>query len=687
MFSEEYRAANDRIKADPALLSQIKQKAGESEKRKPVRPAVLRLTYAAASVALAAVLAVAVLVPALQHKSGPLLGDAETPVPAAPVKTAQTYDDIYSAVMEIYAGRQNDMDGGIFFAEDEVATNAAVDFAVPEAAPEMRQEWKSAAQEIPAADGEIPKEADGAAEGEYSETNAQVAGVDEGDIVKTDGKYIYILRMSCLTIVDPQTMTELCTVPAKINTTEMYIRGDRVVLVGEALQSEVYTDPRTAICVFDVSDRTAPKRLTELSQSGWGAQTRMVGDWLYTVSSYYEYNEPKAETPETFVPTLACGDDLRPMEAGDVCLTEGADSVSYVVVTAFNVADGADFASQRALLGNSSAIYADTDNLIVAGAKTTQDTVSGSDADGAFVRTESVTTTTLTLFSLREGEIGNVASGEVAGTPLNQFSMDEYDGHYRIVTTDDRSTRTIHTDGIDRYDFESVQTSGVYVLDGGLNLVGSLDGLAEDERVYSVRFDGDIAYFVTFRQTDPLFAVDLSDPAAPKIVSELKLPGFSSYLHPYGDGLLLGIGQSADEEGRVQGMKLSMFDVSDPLNVTETQTMKLDYTYSEALYNHRAVLISPERELIGIPVNTEDGREGFAVFTYAEEGFSQLAFIETQSDVWKMRLGLRGLYIGDTLYVCTSGGVTAWSMPDYQQTGSLTLSEIRDEDMKLFVVN
>jgi uncharacterized secreted protein with C-terminal beta-propeller domain len=141
--------------------------------------------------------------------------------------------------------------------------------------------------------------------------------------------------------------------------------------------------------------------------------------------------------------------------------------------------------------------------------------------------------------------------------------------------------------------------NALYVLDADLQVAGSITDLAQDEVIYSARFDGDIGYFVTFRQVDPLFAVDLSNPKAPVVLSALKIPGFSEYLHLWSDGRLFGLGRDADvETGRAGRMKLSMFDTSDPADVTERKTLLLDSDYSAALYNHKAILISRDKNLI-----------------------------------------------------------------------------------------
>ena len=246
-----------------------------------------------------------------------------------------------------------------------------------------------------------------------------------------------------------------------------------------------------------------------------------------------------------------------------------------------------------------------------------------------------------------------LAKGTVPGYINDSFSIDEYGGNLRVVTTDERD-------------------NGLYILGPDLEELGSIENLAKDEQVYSARLMGDTGYFVTFRNTDPLFSVDLSDPEDPQILGELKIPGFSEYLHPYGDGLLLGIGMDADEEtGATGGMKLSMFDVSDPADVQEKDTFVMENVYSgDVLYDYRAALVDPERNLIGF--SAYDGaRERYYVFSYdRESGFACRMEARVSGTGYS---AARGLYIGDVLYVVKGNIIEMYRMEDYKKTGDLIL--------------
>lgn len=187
--------------------------------------------------------------------------------------------------------------------------------------------------------------------------------------------------------------------------------------------------------------------------------------------------------------------------------------------------------------------------------------------------------------------------GEVPGTVLNQFSMDEFDGHFRIATTTGNWRET--------------SLNHLYILDKDLKIIGSVEDLAKGERIYSTRFIENKAYMVTFRQVDPLFVIDLKNPENPKVLGYLKITGFSDYLHPYDESHIIGIGKSATEEGRVKGMKIALFDVSDVANPTEEAKIEIGErgTDSNALYDHKAFLFDKNKNLLVLPIQVYEEKE------------------------------------------------------------------------------
>ena len=262
-----------------------------------------------------------------------------------------------------------------------------------------------------------------------------------------------------------------------------------------------------------------------------------------------------------------------------------------------------------------------------------------------------------------------VGSGRVFGSPLNQFSLGEHADHLRIATTETRVT-----------DWQT--TNHLFVVgaggDTGLEVVGQVTDLAETERIYAVRFMGPLGFMVTFRQVDPLFTFDLSDPRAPQMLGELKIPGFSTYLHPLDAGHLIGIGQSADEEGRITGMQLSLFDVSDLANPVQSHVQSLGEGYSEALYNHLAFTFYAPRSLLAVPVqrwsdNNGEYREETGVELYdvsTEAGFALRGFVsQSNEDGYKAPIS-RSMIIGDGLYTFSYAGISAHGLDDLAPRGA-----------------
>jgi inhibitor of cysteine peptidase len=288
-------------------------------------------------------------------------------------------------------------------------------------------------------------------------------------------------------------------------------------------------------------------------------------------------------------------------------------------------------------------------------------------------------TTDITKFRIDGMNIGYAGSGKVKGNLLNQFSMDEFEGNLRVATT-------VWEEG-----------NNLFVLDGSLNIIGSVTGLAKGETIYSVRFMGDKGYIVTFRTMDPLFVFDLSDPRAPKVTGELKMPGFSNYLHPVGDGLILGIGMETrelierDAAGnetavgfRQGGLKISLFDVSDMGKPREITNLVIGESgsYSEALYNHKAVMVDAASQRIVFDAFIAKGKDwsksdqGALVISYKDKNVVQKGLLKyEQPEVYGKYIpyGRRAVYIGDTLYYIQDGIINAFDYDSLEKTGSLVL--------------
>jgi uncharacterized secreted protein with C-terminal beta-propeller domain len=483
----------------------------------------------------------------------------------------------------------------------------------------------------------------------------------------------------------------------------MYITKDRLILICErdgamahpldlgrsaadygciVYPGEYYrTD--TSVTVYDVSDKARPEPIETLTQSGWYVNSRMIGDQLYLISSYSEFyaDDIDKSEPRTFVPNFVEGNNQTFARPDDITLLPDAAESVYTVVSGINTKN-ARFTDHESVFGGNPLVYSSKDNLYLAMTKGSEEERSEGDLR---IYTYSQKTE-LARLSLREGHIETEAQAEVAGLVDDQFSMDEYEGVFRIIATDEvwidawneateqyyYSDEELDEDDADSQLLEDIleegsrQTTTLYTLDMDLSELARIGDLAPDEVVYSSRFMGDIGYFVTFRQTDPLFSVDLSDPKNPVILGELKIPGFSEYLQGWDDHLLFGFGKDADEDtGAVTSLKLKMFDVRDPSDVKEHDTLLLkDLLYSEASYNHKAILADPGKGIIAFP--TDEGK--YIICSYsAAGGFKRIVDINISKyaddyDSWYA--SIRGLFIGDLFYVVSERGIFTYDMTD-----------------------
>ena len=478
---------------------------------------------------------------------------------------------------------------------------------------------------------------------DFSTTNTQVEDVDEADIIKTDGKYIYALNYSECKIsiakAEKGKLKKVSTIQlieeTKSNSkylynSEMYVTKGRLVILYENYSNKNYSLAK----IFDITNPEDPKILREVSQSGSYLSSRVIGGKLYYFTNEYMYENPNEGDKCSYVPcTSIDGDAPTPIDEANIYMFDGEVNRSYLTAISVDLTTG-NIIDSKTALGGGSQIYANTKSIYVTAEKCNYSYARA--AGTPEIATKYEHASRIMRFAINGGKITAVAEGVVSGSPLNQFSMDEHNGYFRIVTT--------------KYNTYST-SNGVYILDDKLNQVGAIENLAEDERVYSVRFMGDTGYFVTFRETDPLFAVDLKDPKNPKILSALKIPGFSNYLHPWDDGLLLGIGQEADQYGSIEGFKLSMFDISNPEKVSEKNKFVEYYMDSTVGTQHKAVLISKEKNLIAFPIK---GAKYYVYEYSAEKGFEEKAILDaaTIENMYYYTDCTRGIYIGDYLYVC-----------------------------------
>jgi len=429
----------------------------------------------------------------------------------------------------------------------------------------------------------------------YSPTNIQVAGVDEADIVKTDGDYIYLVSGQKVIIVKaypPEQAQVLSEIKLEGIAIGIFISGDRLVVfeeetpyydvrlgpTGEFYMPSIayYTSPKTYIKVYDVSDRENPRLQREISADGQYVSSRMIGDYAYVV-----INEPVyGEDDEPSLPRIYSGGNEKEIPATDIyCCNVSDYYYMYTTIMAINTQNDDQKATYATmLLGASSNLYVSLNNIYLTFP------VWGRDVGD-------VGKTSVHRIHIDGDEIEYVASGEVPGMVLNQFSMDEYDGYFRVATTTREGTPQNH----------------IYILDMALNITGSLTSLAPGETIYSARFMGDRGYLVTFKQVDPLFVIDLSDPYNPEELGYLKVTGYSDYLHPYDETHIIGIGKETTDAGEFawyQGVKISLFDVSDVGNPVEIDKLEIGDrgTDSPVLWDHKAFLFDKARNLLVMPI-------------------------------------------------------------------------------------
>ncbi|MFH1641808.1 MAG: beta-propeller domain-containing protein [Nanoarchaeota archaeon] len=470
-------------------------------------------------------------------------------------------------------------------------------------------------------------QAAGGSEREYSETNIQVEGVDEADIIKTDGDYIYTLAQGNLVIVKayPASKAEILST-TEINNfypQELFIQGDRLLLFGTA--NYMYEDkvgmPNSrhisvmSVKLYDISDRKELELLKSIDFEGSYLTSRKIGsDAYFVVNSYPHYTQNPL--CEDIVPLYREGttnkqpdlDEMKPIaRCVDIGYIEPIQAGNFITIASISMTNGD--VEKEVIVGSGQNVYASLGNLYIAQTSWPRYSALGK------LKEDNVQKTVITKFELDNGKIEFLGTGEVKGHILNQFSMDEFDNHFRIATTISEYSNN-----------KDLSTNNMYVLDDNLEVVGKLEGVAPGESIYSVRFMGKRGYMVTFRHVDPLFVIDLSDHKNPEVLGKLKIPGYSDYLHPYDETHLLGIGKEVDAsidedkvhtEGAVyytaiQGVKLALFDVSDVENPIEMYKEVIGDrgTESEATSDHKAFLFDKEKGLLVIPMTVAELKSG-----------------------------------------------------------------------------
>jgi len=584
------------------------------------------------------------------------------------------------------------------------------------------------------------------ADADHSTTNVQVAGVDEGDIVKTDGTYIYTVANGTVRIVKAVPATTLDETAVidfadeSFRATDLYIDSDRLIVIGTVWKNngggyyplmeqgeEISVDKmmiwpgpmgmnETQVRIYNVSNKSNPTLERKVTFDGSVTSSRRIEGKLYLVLNqspmYWGGPVPltKSATAKDLLPSYSDSAksvvDQPVTDCAKVSILPHVPSPQYLMVGVIPVRDTQTKVVTEVILGSAENIYASLNNLFVT---TTQWNYNWGNRDA-----ENIQNTSIYRFAYTADGVDMQAEGTVRGRILNQFSMDEHENNFRIATTIDQvwmpegSTKK--------------SSNNLYVLNMNLDQVGEIEGIAPGESIYSARFMGDRAYMVTFKQVDPLFVLDTSDPRNPKILGKLKIPGYSDYLHPYDETHLIGFGKEVDETidadkvhdddsvyyTAILGMKVALFDVTDVSKPQEMYKVVIGDrgTESPLLYDHRALLFEKDRNLLSFPVNVMELPEGAKptdtdvyptqsfqgayVYTLTlKDGFKQQGRITQYSadDVLKAGGSMYGqdiervLRIGETLYSVSQSGVQSNKLDGLAEQDSMTYSNTLTEDV------
>lgn len=566
---------------------------------------------------------------------------------------AESYDAVYERLNEIKTAR-DDLSRGA----GSTADGAADTGAVMEDAPAFTTGVEDLAVESVKMEAEEAKS--------YSETNVQTFGIDESDVVKTDGEYLYLLRGTSVSIVSAgDTMEQVGEVKADTETAAadicaMYVDDGRMVLMVQEYSSSFGQDERdfeqdggsfaeydidyidtnetVSVLTYDISDKKKPVLLGRVTQDGGYVTSRKDGNIVYLFTGKYLL-EDYGRNPEDAIPEV----NARKVSAD--CIYMGEQGDRGLIISSLSTSRPGEAKDTVMLLDEGSEIYMGEDSLYLYQTN----------------YRNRMETTEIAKFSLTGGFLNGEAAASVRGMVRDTFAVHEKDNKLRVLTTD--------FSGAD-------EENCLFLLDENLRVTGELTHIAVGESIYAARYLGDMAYFITYRNMDPLFAVDLSDEKNPKLVGELEITGFSEYLHFWGEDKLLGLGFETDPKtGEQKGLKLVMFDMSNPteLKILGTKVLR-ETSYSPALYDYKTILADPKENLIGFVVESYDRgvRRDYEVYRWNEDGFEKILSEKLTEDGYD-NANYRGLYIEDDFYIAHPEIVRCYDRADYHLRQTLRL--------------
>jgi hypothetical protein len=537
-----------------------------------------------------------------------------------------------------------------------------------------------------------------AGDGEVLGTNLQEVGVDEPDLVKADGNHIVAVSGSTLYVVsiDRDRLKLRGSIDLGFWTQDLFLDGNRVIAIAnggydvmpfaeDAIDGELgvaaMPTPVVSVVEVDISDSDDPDLSRTLRIDGRYISSRMVDGAIRLVVSagynglawvYPEGGGLRAEreaearnreiiensTVENWLPYFVVTDHRGRDRVIDEGTLLACDRTNYPdEFSGFNTLSLITLDSSELGVVDATGVFADGDIVYSSGNATYVATSRWVDPV-VFELGErpAGTSTMIHKFALSDRSADYRASGAVPGYMLSQWSMSEHDGYLRVASTDTPQW----WDGPESESMVTVLTT----TGDELRAVGGVDGLGRGERIYSVRFFGDLGYVVTFRQVDPLYVIDLSNPERPKVRGELKIPGYSAYLHPVGDDALLGVGQDADLDGRVLGLQTSLFDVSDPDDPVRVDRYTMENGHSEVEWDHHAFLHDPLTGLTVFPYERwDDGKTGRSptgalVLSVTEDGIRETGVVSHDPDGSKWWMPIRrSLLIDGNLVTVSEAGV------------------------------
>lgn len=558
-------------------------------------------------------------------------------------RVASGYGEVYDSVVKAERWKYGIATGGIRVNE------ALMDGMFAKSGAEESAESEAVAS------GSMNQIVNTSASKEYSTTNLQTEGVDECDIIKTDGSYLYVVSSNKIYILDIQNgepkeaaVVSLPSESASASIKEIYVdqgkmfvvSGEQITELKEVESKEYYTvtKDQTVFYTYSLENPTKPKLLGRVSQDGYYHTSRKIGDkvYLFTNKNVGESCYGQSRDSEGWIPLV---DGVKVAYDCIYIPEEGANSL---IIASMDINHPDEILDYVMIVNNYANVYVSTQAVYL-----------------YHTEYEQNVTTRIAKFSIKDGIIDAVSAASVNGSVTDTFAVNEKDGMLRILTNE--------------YAYE--QGSSLYILDKKLNMLGVLEGIAPGEDVYAARYLGDMAYFVTYRNMDPLFAADLSDPANPVILGELKITGYSEYLHMWEGDTMLGIGYETDPDTSArEGVKLSMFDVSDPSDLKVIDCMLISNAdYSPAMDQYKTVLADLSANMIGFVVTDySTGQDNtFLLFEYKEGTFHNLVTEEIATPAE----GYRGVYAGDYFYIVSQKNVVTFSRTDgYKRLGEMEIN-------------